>query len=162
MCSTEKFSFIIKEFSSNENMTNINWRNQKLEILPSSFPFSDFSFVSNLQHLSLTGRHEFSSLINEGKVSFFQQLQSLKIQNDNILQRVNGLGNIPTLIISHCLRLVDISGLGGNRRVRLQMCQEIQDVSSLATVPIVEIINCRYIKDCSSLPTVPRLKVISG
>lgn len=152
----------IKEFSSNENMTNINWRNQKLEILPSSFPFSDFSFVSNLQHLSLTGRYEFSSLINEGKVSFFQQLQSLKIQNDNILQRVNGLGNIPTLIISHCLRLVDISGLGGNRRVRLQTCQEIEDVSSLATVPIVEIINCRYIKDCSSLPTVPRLKVISG
>ncbi len=150
----------IEVFSSDENMTNINWRNQKLEILSSRFLFSDFSFVSNLQHLSLTGRYEFSSLINEGKVSFFQQLQSLKIQNDYTLQRVNGLGNIPTLIFSNCSRLADISGLGGNRRVRLQTCQEIQDVSSLAAVPIVEIINCRYIKDCSSLPTVSRLKVI--
>ncbi len=99
--------------------------------------------------------------MNEGKTSIFHHLQSLHLRSCSI-EHVNGLGDIPTVILVRCLSLHDISGLGRNRCVELKYCPMIRNVSSLATVPIVTVIgrNWKERIDFSCLSLVPRLKII--
>ena len=96
-------------------------------------------------------------IISERKTSIFRHLQTLHIRNCS-MEHVNGLEDIPTVILDYCFKLHDISGLGRNRCVELRECSQIRDVSSLATVPIVTIRNCEGIVDYSCLSSVPRLK----
>ncbi len=149
----------VKDLTLGVNMAGIPLNNYRLSLL--NFSVIDYNFLRNIQHLRLYGRRELSDLINTGEVSFFQHLQSLLIDDDDILERVNGLGNIPVLSFVCCQRLHDISGLGGNRGVTLTDCGRIQDVSSLATVPIVTIRGCCSIINYDCLSKVERLKVIS-
>lgn len=114
---------------------------------------------SQLRYLELDRCNQIEKIINEGKTSIFRHLQSLHIRHCSI-EHVNGLGDIPTIILQFCFKLYNISGLGRNRCVELRDCSQIRDVSSLATVPIVTIRNCEGIVDYSCLASVPRLKIM--
>ncbi len=118
-----------------------------------------FSFLKNIQELSLYQCDNIIELIDAGRVEYFQHLHSLSIQGSMMLKHVNGLGRIPSLRIWHCHNLRDISALGRNRYVTLDHCYEIEDVSSLATVPVVDIHSCPKVKDYNCLSKVQRLSV---
>ncbi len=118
-----------------------------------------FSFLKNIQELSLFQCDNIVELIDEGRVEYFQHLQSLSISSSMILKHVNGLGTIPRLYIYRCYNLRDISALGRNQYVRLHNCISIEDVSALATVPIVDIRYCWRLRDYSCLSKVQRLTV---
>ncbi len=134
-------------------------RNIRLSIDGDIIRISESIFPSQLLHLKLEKCNQIVKIINEGKTSIFHHLQSLHITRCSI-EHVNGLGDIPTVILENCVELHDISGLGRNRCVELKSCPKIRDVRSLATVPIVTIRYCGRIVDTSSLSSVARLKII--
>ncbi len=134
-------------------------RSIRLTVDDDMVKISGNSFSSQLRYLKLENCNQIVKIINEGKTSIFHHLQSLHITSCSILH-VNGLGDIPTIILEKCLKLNDISGLGRNRSVELKYCPKISDVSSLAAVPIVTVINCNGIVDFSCLSSVPRLKIV--
>ncbi len=134
-------------------------RNIKLTLYDDIVSISDTNFPSQLLYLKLEKCNQIVKMINEGKTSIFHHLQSLHLTNCPI-EHVNGLGDIPTIILEHCVELHDISGLGRNRCVELKICPNICEVSSLATVSIVTVRYCRRIVDISSLSSVPRLTII--
>ncbi len=133
-------------------------RNSRLVIYEDFIKIGD-SVPSQLRHLELIHSDQILKIMNEGKISTWQHLQSLYISNCSI-EHANGLGDIPSVTIQACLKLRDISSLGRNRYVALRTCSEIREVSSLATVPIVTIENCDGVIDYICLSAVPRLKIV--
>ncbi len=134
-------------------------RNIRLTFYDDSINICISSFPSQLLHLELINCDQIVKIIHEGQTSIFHHLQSLRITSCSI-EHVNGLGDIPTIILQTCLKLHDISGLGRNRCVELRCCPKIHNVSSLTAVPIVTISNCERIIDYRCLSSVPRLKVV--
>ncbi len=139
------------------NITHL--RNRRLSLYEDIIKIHNCNFPSQLRHLRVERCDQIVKIINEGKTSIFQHLQSLHII-DCWIEHVNGLGDIPTLILESCFKLHDISGLGRNRCVELNYCPKIHDVRNLDTVPIVTMKNCNGILDFSCLSSVPRLKIV--
>lgn len=135
-------------------------RNSRLSFYNDIIGISGNNFPSQLKHLKVNECKQIVKIIDEGKTSIFHHLQSLHISSCSIAH-VNGLGDIPTLILERCFALHDISGLGRNRCLELRLCLKIRDVSSLTTVPVVMLWNCKGIVDYSCLSSVPRLKIVN-
>ncbi len=153
---------LISSFSHDKEVYDVSQvRNMRLSFQRDIIKIGDSNLPSQLLHLELVGcDDQIVKILNEGKTSIFHQLQSLHIKSCSI-EHVNGLGEVPTLILENCLELHDISGLGRNRCVELRSCPKISDVSSLATVPIVTLKNCARLVDYSCLiSSVSRLKVV--
>ncbi len=120
---------------------------------------ADSNLSSQLRYLKLINCDQFVKIVHGGKTSIFQHLQFLHITS-SLIEHVNGLGDIPHLILQGCLKLRDIRSLGRNKCVELSYCPKIRDVRSLVTVPIVTIKNCIKIVDYSCLSSVPRLRIV--
>ncbi len=136
-------------------------RNKRLSFYDDIINICNTSFPSQILHLELINCDQIVKIINEGQTSIFYHLQSLRIISCSI-EHVNGLGDIPTIILETCLKLHDIRGLGRNRCVELQYCPGIHNVNSLTAVPMVTIKNCEKIVDYSCLSLVPRLKICNN
>ncbi len=168
--STKRQLFLLKDIpdltliaSLSYDRTEVNdishLRNIRLSFYDDIIKISDNHIPSSLLHLKMEKCAQIVKIINEGKTSIFHHLQSLHIVSCPI-EHLNGLGDIPTIIVDICSKLHDISGLGRNRCVKLKSCPMIRDVSSLATVPIVTVKYCDGVVDYSCLSSVPRLKII--
>ncbi len=136
-----------------------HFRNIRLTLYEDIISIHNSNFPSQLRYLKVERCDQIAKIINEGKTSIFHHLQSLHMI-DYSIEHVNGLGDIPTLILESCFKLHDISCLGRNRCVELNYCPKIHDVRNLDTVPIVTIKNCNGIVDVSCLSSVPRLKIV--
>lgn len=134
-------------------------QNKHLELrLPTRF-ITDFSFVHNIQDHFTLRQTASTPMTNDELISCFQHLQSLRVEDCDVLHHLNGLGDIPIIDLSFCRYLSDITGLGRNRSVKINRCDQIRRVSNLASVPIVTIICCRHIEDLESLNNVSRLTI---
>lgn len=134
-------------------------QNKHLELrLPQGF-MTDFSFVHNIQDHFTFRQIGSIPVTSEELISCFQHLQSLRIENCDVLHHLNGLGDVPIIDLSFCRYLSDITGLGRNRSVKINRCEQIRRVSNLASVPIVTIICCRHIEDLDSLNNISRLSI---
>ncbi len=154
-------TLIPSRFNEREEVYDISHlRSIRLALYEDVINIKNGKFSSQLRYLTLTDCQQIVKMINKRNTSIFQHLLSLHITKSSI-KHVNGLGDIPNIILQNCYKLHDISGLGRNRCVELDDCPNIRDVSSLATVPIVKIRKCEKIVNFSCLSSVPRLKVVS-
>ncbi len=151
---TSSFHAHDKELFEIKNLKNtrLTFDNDRININYDSFP-------SQLRRLKLENCFQIVKIINEEKTSIFRYLQTLHIRDCSI-EHVNGLGDIPTIILQSCSELYDISGLGRNRCVEILYCPRLCYICSLTTVPLVTLIGCEGIRDYSCLSSVPRLKII--
>lgn len=139
----------------------VHFHNKRLELISHFVRVNSLSmFSSKIEYLTIRWSENISRLINEGQGSSLQYLTYLALEHMS-LHRLEGLGNIPTVKLSHCSRLRNLQGLGQNRCVEVMSCFDLKDVSSLATVPIVTIKRCDKLteKSYECLRNVPRLKI---
>ncbi len=105
------------------------------------------SFLAKTQHLTLSNS---SFLFSKSKIidygTLFRHLESLTIENVDLLTEVKGLEDIPTVRLINLPFLSNISGLGRNHCVELRVCPRVIDISSLINVKIVIIEGCENIK----------------
>ncbi len=150
-----------KDFVNDELI--LSWKNvfrMQLEIFSAIQPnISSLSvFSKNIRQLTLGRADRFAEFINEGQGHYLNHLSSLTLLFLKRLERVEGLGDIPTLRLLNCNGIKSLKGLGRNHSVELMECAQLEDVSSLSTVPVVRIKSCPNINS-SCLLTVPRLRI---
>ncbi len=144
-----------------------HFKNKRLTLSADRLEITSLSLFSHsIEQLILAGSNNIGrvnpigSLMDQGEGSLLRHLHALRLDSIS-LRSLKGLGDIPTVKLSHCRQLRDLRGLGRNRFVKVTHCSELEDVSTLATVPIVTIKHCRRLTKQSYEPlkNVPRLKV---
>ncbi len=155
------FDLSLSTFSAMKRMTLLDLRNHNLTI---DFPGIDedgvksTSFLSFTKSLTISSFHFPQATLTE-LTPTLKHLQSLTIQNSEVIIEIKGLEDIPTVKLINLPSVSDISGLGRNHNVELRYCPKIKDVSNLANVQCITIKQCKGISDYSILSKVPRLKV---
>jgi len=150
----EEITKQIFDFTNLESRKNLRLCNSKIKEFIDDiviFKVKSFEDAVNLSNKGLKVSYGAPVYISQEKVNKLGNVHKLDLSHCNGITDVSALGNVHSLNLKWCNNIADVSALGNVHTLDLTFCQEITDVSALGNVHTLNLSLCKNITTESGL-----------